>query len=500
MARDLQNAPTTRNRFGWTWAALMAAAGLLVRVVEARKSVWLDELHTMELARQPGVSGLIDLIRHDVHAPLFYLALMPWGAASVEALRWIPLLTGLIGIPFLVDLLRQWGFGRVALMSLAATLLLAPFQIRYGVELRPYAWLQVFAIVALWAGLGHRGSERFRMVVFAGAVAAGLYVHYLMAVPVVALGAARLLSRPKGVIPLQKLTLAGAVGVVLFLPWIFTSESWLLHDPSRFFRNEHAEADAPPRPEPPQPRVLPQLAQAAPRILTPSLRGLGPVGFGFVVAGWCAMIAFLLRAGRDLLHGRHLPGERGVLAILSAGFLGFVLTAVASVEVWRRLPIQYFATVAWVWAVFLAVLIQGAPEARRGRSALLLLGALLLMAVGQAMGRPREDLAGAVEIAREWGAGRDVHYTALMRQPGHYDPVEVWKVLAPDLQPVRPEEIPPGDGRGVVIVTRKADPRESGVSKAIVARIEAGRTLVRTRLVDGSVGVFLYLPVSEDAR
>ncbi len=497
---DVQNVSTTSHRVPLLLAVATVAAGILVRVVEAGKSVWLDELHTMQLVRQPGVGDLIALIRHDVHAPLFYLALMPWGGAAVASLRWIPLLTGLLAIPILMDLLRQWGFGRAAVMGLAGTLLLAPFQIRYGVELRPYAWLQVFAVIALWAGLGRRGSERFRMAVFAAAVTCGLYVHYLMAVPVVALGAARLLSRPKGVLPLQRLMLAGVIGVLLFLPWIFTSESWLLHDPSRFFRDEHAAASAPVEPEPATPSVLPQLAQALPRILTPSLRGLGAVGFGLVVAGWAAMIVFLVRAGRDVLGGRRLPGGRGLLAILSTGFLGFVLTVVASVEVWKRLPIQYFATVAWGWAVLVAVLIEGSPERRRRTTMLILLAALGLMAAGQAAGRPREDLRGAVDLAREWGAGRDLHYTALMRQPGHYDPIEVWKVLAPDVRAVSPEEIPPGDGRGIVVVARKVDPRTAGVSKAVLDRITEGRVLARARRLDDAVQVFLYLPEGDDAR
>ncbi|HGY90881.1 MAG TPA: hypothetical protein ENK43_06900 [Planctomycetes bacterium] len=493
-------APRTRNRVPFSFAVAAVVAGVLARVVEAGKSVWLDELHTMQLARQAGVGDLIELIRHDVHAPLFYIALMPWGSGSVESLRWIPLVTGLLAIPFLVDLLRQWGFGRAALMALAATLLLAPFQIRYGVELRPYAWLQVFAVIALWAGLGKRGSERIRMAVFAGAVACGLYVHYLMAVPVVALGAARLLSRPRGVLSLQRLMLAGGTGVLLFLPWIFTSESWLLHDPSRFFRNEHATPGASVESAPATPSVLPQLLQGAPRVLTPSLRGLGGLGFGLVAAGWAVMLLFLVRAGRDLLRGRRLPGERGLLAILSTGFLGFVLTAVASVEVWKRLPVQYFATVAWVWAVLVAVLIEGSPKARRRTTMLLLLGALGLMAAGQVAGRPREDLRGAVNLAREWGAGDDVHYTALMRQPGHYDPIEVWKLLAPKVRAVPPADIPPDDGRGVVLVTRKVDPRRFGVSKAVLRRITAGRTLARFVWLDDAVGVFLYLPGGDDTR
>ena len=49
------------------------ALGLVIRGVEARSSLWLDELHTLFVAATPGIVELNAVLVEDTHTPLYYL-------------------------------------------------------------------------------------------------------------------------------------------------------------------------------------------------------------------------------------------------------------------------------------------------------------------------------------------------------------------------------------------------------------------------------------------
>ena len=117
------------------------------------KTLWLDEVFSLWMARHPLPDLMAWLVRIDHHPPLFFLFLHGWiglFGESAGALRSLSALTSTLAIPL-------YGFGARKLVgarvSIVATLLLAisPFQVRYAQEARMYGVLMLASAAAFVA-------------------------------------------------------------------------------------------------------------------------------------------------------------------------------------------------------------------------------------------------------------------------------------------------------------------------------------------------------------
>lgn len=483
----------------WILAAL--GVGILLRAWEATGTLWLDELHTLSHASRATLGEVVAAVRLDNHTPAFFGFVHLFGGWEQGAwLRWIPILASLATLPFLALLMRGSGRGPLAVgvaLWLAATL---PYQVHFGAELRPYAWLGLFSAVACWAAFAESGSRVLRFAVFVAAVFLGMSTHRLMAISVFSIGAARLVVRRREMLGLRWLILAGAIGVAPALPWLLDFAQTATEG-----RLEHAEEVGGYRLRP----VLVREVAALP------LRLVVPV-MGFLGGAW----AWLARAGTLLVFGGlalgaceyavrrvqrsapRMPWPLVASAVYAA--IAFVLISALSLWSWDRVPLQYYAGVAWVLPMVAAELVL-APRAawlRRAAVAATCAGSLVAGAA-LAGGSSREEVRGAVACARELGeqAAREAPgappiYTALLAQPGEvFANLLPYRAYARDLPAVEPADLPrpgdPGFERPVVVVRRVLP-----IDHPKWSPILTGRTISEQVRIDRYMTVYVMRPVT----
>lgn len=474
--------------------SILVLAGLGFRLLEAKKSFWLDELHTTELAHvSPQV--MIEKLKEDFHAPLYFLAVggLEWGGLKGHGLRILSILFSMLSLWPLILIARNMKIGPYGLAGMTGVMMLSPFQLRYGVELRPYSCVAFFAIAMAWAAFDSKSGPKLRFLVFIFTAALALFVHYLAAAVILAIGFVKLFCRPAGSMPVGRLILAGTLGVLLFLPWILTMESWLFNDPEALVRSDQVKKSEVEVPEDLAgfSELKGELLLAFPRGLSPSMNSLGGyskhlvlVGTGLSLLGIALGILCMLRRRRVEWNG---------LGPILCGFVAMALIGFLCVKFWHRIPIQYFALGAWAWAPLAGLSIEGfaSEKGRRFALAVLLFG-LAVSAVGEVNGQPRENLSHAILMASDLAKDEDAHLTAIMRQPPQYTNTELFRVYLPSAAVVEPDAIPIDDGRSVVVVTRRTSLDLTGDKGSTSDPIRAKRQLKRRIVVDRAITIYLF--------
>lgn len=190
------------------------------------QSVWFDEAYSVIVAKQP-IDQLLHLTAIDAHPPFYYLLLKAWAMVfgwDELALRSLSaLLAG--GAVLMGGLLVRKLFGIRAALTTLPFLILAPFLLRYGFEIRMYALgslIGIAATYALVAALQAQKEQRWKWYLGYGVlVALGMYSLYYTAVLWMAHVAWLLwIGREKGWIEIKQpiITLVGSA--LLFLPWL----------------------------------------------------------------------------------------------------------------------------------------------------------------------------------------------------------------------------------------------------------------------------------------
>src|SRR5947209_8042582 len=135
-----------------TVSALMLA-GLVLRVIAARQSLFADELSTYWIVTQHGLGGVMDLlystgrIHHaEITPPLFFIAssLTSQLGHAPELVRLPSLIAGTLAIPTVYAVGRRTVGERAGLLGAALTSL-SRFMIFYSSEARSYALLILLA-------------------------------------------------------------------------------------------------------------------------------------------------------------------------------------------------------------------------------------------------------------------------------------------------------------------------------------------------------------------
>lgn len=211
---------------------LVTAAGLMMALslaIGMGQSVWFDEAYSILLAKQP-IGEILRLTGLDTHPPFYYLLLKAWAGFfgwSELALRSLSVLAAGSAVVFGGLFVRRFFGVRAALIALPF-IVLAPFLLRYGFEIRMYALASLIGIAAtyvLTVALDSRGRRQWLLyALYAVLVALGVYTLYYTALLWVAhfVWLVWLTYRQKQSILRAPWLLAFLGSVVLFVPWLPT--------------------------------------------------------------------------------------------------------------------------------------------------------------------------------------------------------------------------------------------------------------------------------------
>ena len=486
--------PDAGRREALPTTALIAAlfVGFALRVWEAvESSLWLDELHTLAHAAQPDLSSVAANVAREFHSPLFFVSVHLFGAWEEGPwLRVLPIVASLALFVPLVRLGRGAGVESGALALAGLGLACLPYQVHYGAMLRPYAWIALFGAGAVHAAFSERGTRKARFLLFFTCVVLGLWTHRVMAIGVVAIGAARLVVRSPRMLGLGWLILSGALAVATEIPWLLGFARQVTE--MRFDHQEEVGGYEL------RPQLVKEVLALPLRLVVPYMGALGGPWAWLARAGTAAIAGALGLAALGRIRSKRwgLPDSPVLRGLAVFAVANFFAVTVASVYSWDRVPLQYYAPIAWLLPLFAAVFVHGAP-AGRALSALAAAGVVLL-GLAQAGGGATEDMRGAVERVRAIHAelvasGADPIVTAVLSQP-----VEVFSctipymAYGPELGAIEPLDVPtpdePGHGRPVICLRRGA----MGLGRPLWADIVAGRHPTREERIDAYLTVFVF--------
>jgi len=223
---------------------LILALALALRLFHiSRMSLWLDESLGILFSRKSG-PGFWHLIRLDVHPPLYFLILRLldaiWG--SPLFFRLFSVICGTAALAVFYAALSRRADSSARLLSLLF-LAASPVCIHYSQEIRMYALLLLFAMIALWAVL--RFAERPEwppFLLFCLAGGAMVYTHYFswvfLAGCLVYLFWERIVAGEGRLHALACSLRTGLVIVIFYLPWLGVFQE---HLASSAFGGRHSQ-------------------------------------------------------------------------------------------------------------------------------------------------------------------------------------------------------------------------------------------------------------------
>lgn len=474
------------------WIALLALA---LRVVEAvESSLWLDELHTLSHASQPTLGAVIESVQSEFHTPLFFAFVHLFGGFEAGAwLRVVPILSSVALLWPLCTLARQCGLSARATLAMAWLYACLPYQILYGSELRPYAWVLCFSVLAFALALSEQRSVLVRLAWFALAILLGLLTHRLMALTLFSIGAARLFIRKPRAVPLWGLILSGAIALAGFLPWLL---GFAVQATEARFEYQESVGGYHLRPT-----LVKELLALPARVVAPFMGELGGNWKALEVVSCIAFaIAALAIAVLGWRNSKLRPPEPALRGLAIFAAVQFVITTIFAVWTWDRVPLQYYTPMAWTIPVLLAAAwdrIEAAP-ARRGLGVALAVSSLL-MGIGLVGGRSREDMRAGIAAVRAMAeearavTGREPIFTALLAQPPQFAHTLPYRAYAADLAALEPAAVPGPSDQGFdrpVIVLRRA----IGMGHEKWAPITSGRAQIRSVSIDRYLTVYWFSP------
>jgi mannosyltransferase len=168
------------------FAFSLPLAGLTVQ------SMWRDEVDALRFSQAPLGTLVTNFSRPGWNGPLYYVLLRVWVAGtgrSAFSLRYLSLLSNLIGVATLYRLGRAW-FSRVVGFAAALLMTCAPYMVWYAQEVKMYAMLPLLAIAILYLyrrALAGRDWRLWPLVVLLVWVLAGLHVMGALIIPLLAL-------------------------------------------------------------------------------------------------------------------------------------------------------------------------------------------------------------------------------------------------------------------------------------------------------------------------
>lgn len=220
-------------RINYLIVAGAVVSGGLSLWIGMKQSVWFDEAYSIALA-QHSFADIVRLTAADVHPPLYYFLLKCWtlvfGTGDL-ALRSLSVVFA--GAALLVGLWlikRLWG-ARTALLVLPFVVI-APFFLRYGFEVRMYSLTALLCVSATYVLIGAfmartSGRRWLLWTLYTLLVAAGMYTLYYTAIVWIAhfiwciyMARRRDAKVRWRAMPEQPWVASYCAAIILFLPWL----------------------------------------------------------------------------------------------------------------------------------------------------------------------------------------------------------------------------------------------------------------------------------------
>lgn len=208
---------------------LIAVVGLAASLrwlgIQSRP-IWYDEAFSILFAEKGPAAMLYGTLSQtgagsaDIHPLGYYTVLWLWIEAfgrSILAARLLSVFVSLTTL-FLVYRIAANLFNRPTALTAAATYAILPFQIHFAQEIRMYALLSLWLMLATFSFLRARAGNWKWWMVFALAGALAQYTHNLAAIYLIPLALTPLLQREWKT--LRFLIAAGLAALVLYLPWL----------------------------------------------------------------------------------------------------------------------------------------------------------------------------------------------------------------------------------------------------------------------------------------
>ena len=234
----------SKHRFACVTAVCAIAAACGSFALGIGRSIWFDEGYTLIVESQP-FARMMDLLKVDVHPPLYYLLLRMWISvfgSDVMALRAMSCVFCGLTVLMSMVLLRFMAGERHALLA-SPFVVFAPLMLRYGYEIRMYSLIPFLSVLGTYLLLramredgmrpdrrrSGRGSTALRRIAdrrwwiaYAIVVALGMYSQYMMAfvwmTHVLWLYVA--LRRHGHARRFPRMLIPYALAVALYIPWI----------------------------------------------------------------------------------------------------------------------------------------------------------------------------------------------------------------------------------------------------------------------------------------
>jgi Predicted membrane protein len=193
-------------------------------VVASTQQIWFDESYSVMVAEHD-VSDIVSLASVDVHPPFYYLVLHFWGGLfnfSETACRFLSVLFYSLSLGLMVFLIAKLFNKKIAIMSVPI-LLVAPFLLRYGFEIRMYSLASLIAVGSTLALFyAHKTDKNKYWLIYAGLLALGMYTLYMSIVVFAAqlIWLVFMTVKYKKKLLKQKWIMAYALAVLLFAPWV----------------------------------------------------------------------------------------------------------------------------------------------------------------------------------------------------------------------------------------------------------------------------------------
>lgn len=210
-----------RFRVDWLLPGAITALALLVRLWNlGGQSIWYDEAFSLLLARHD-FAGIAARTARDIHPPLYYWLLHLWGEGlwiDVHP-RLLSTLAGTVSVPLVFAIGRRL-FDSPTAAAAALLTAVAPFQVFYGQEVRMYALLGLWNLMASYGLIAawQRGTK-WGWPLFTTGIVLALYTHPLGWAPPIALLTGIVLTAPGRRALLRPALVSVAAAGFAFLPW-----------------------------------------------------------------------------------------------------------------------------------------------------------------------------------------------------------------------------------------------------------------------------------------
>lgn len=216
MLKQCKMIPMPRLRHYSLLAVLTITASVIRCYQLLARSIWFDEAFTWRLVQFPW-SELLKRAAHDVHPPLYYMAVKVWAiffSSSLLSLRTFSITNAGLLILLVYGFTHTLTKHRPTSLLAAILVALSPWQIALSTEARMYTLTAVLTIGMLWA------LYRQRWVAFTMLAILVAYTHYygllILAAAAVWFGGSSFLRSPR---PWRGI-LAFSVVAGAYLPWL----------------------------------------------------------------------------------------------------------------------------------------------------------------------------------------------------------------------------------------------------------------------------------------